>query len=218
VAVEKSGGEELAFEYGEHFGAHLEAMGAPFAKVLVRYNPERDADLNARQAATLVQLADWLHAHDRKLLLELLVPATAEQLEAVAGDATRYDLDVRPALMVRAIEALRSAGVEPDVWKIEGLDRREDCQRLGALVRAGGRSQVSCMVLGRAADQARVDHWLRQSAGVPGYTGFAIGRTLWWDAIMAYLAGTLDRPAAVEAIGSAYRRAVGVFTGEPGVV
>jgi len=213
MTVEKSGGDELAFEYGDDFGAHLETFGPPFAKVLVRYNPGGDAALNARQAALLKQLADWLHDHRRKLLLEVVIPPTPAQLTTVGGDTHRYDAEVRPPLTLRTIASLHDAGVETDVWKIEGLDRREDCERVATLIRSGERrQQVGCVVLGRGASAARVDHWLRQAAGVPGYLGFAIGRTLWWDSIKGYLAGSLDRAAAVEQIGAAYRRAIDVYT------
>lgn len=213
MTVEKSGGDELAFEYGDDFGAHLETFGPPFAKVLVRYNPDGDAALNARQAALLKMLAEWLHDHRRKLLLEVVIPPTPAQLAAVGGDTHRYDAEVRPELTLRTIATLHDAGVETDVWKIEGLDRREDCERVGILIRSGERRrQVGCVVLGRGASAARVDHWLRQAAGVPGYIGFAIGRTLWWDAIKEYLAGSLNRAGAVARIAAAYHRAIDVYS------
>jgi len=212
MTVEKSGGDELAFEYGDDFGAHLEAFSAPFAKVLVRYNPDGDAALNARQAALLKLLADWLHDHGRTLLLEVVIPPTPTQLAAVDGDTHRYDVEARPELTLRTIAALHDAGVETDVWKIEGLDRREDCERVATLIRSGERrQQVGCVVLGRGASEARVDHWLRQAAGVPGYIGFAIGRTLWWDTVKEYLAGSLDRAGAVARIAAAYQRAIDVY-------
>jgi len=213
MTVEKSGGDELAFEYGDDFGAHLETFNPPFAKVLVRYNPDGDAALNARQAALLKMLAEWLHDHGRKLLLEVVIPPTSAQLVAVDGATHRYDAEVRPELTLRTIAALHNAGVETDVWKIEGLDRREDCERVGTLIRSGEhRRQVGCVVLGRGASAARVDHWLRQAAGVPGYIGFAIGRTLWWDAIKEYLAGSLNRAGAVAQIAAAYHRAIDVYS------
>ena len=41
--------------------------------------------------------ADWLHAHDRRFLFELLVPASAAQLAEVDGDTDRYDAELRPS-------------------------------------------------------------------------------------------------------------------------
>jgi myo-inositol catabolism protein IolC len=75
MPVEKSGQDEFDFEYGEEFGAHIEKFDPDFSKVLVRYNPDGDAEMNRRQAERLARLSDWLHEHDRKFLFELLVPA-----------------------------------------------------------------------------------------------------------------------------------------------
>jgi myo-inositol catabolism protein IolC len=211
MPVEKSGQEEFDFEFGPDFGAHIEKFDPTFAKVLVRYNPEGDRELNRRQAERLRQLSDWLHERDRKLLFELLVPATPAQLEQVGGDADRYDLELRPALLVGAIRELQEAGVEPDIWKIEGLDRREDCERVAEQARASGRDGVTCIVLGRGADEARVVHWLEQGAGVPGYIGFAVGRTLWWDELSHYVAGRLEREEAARRIAGNYERMIEAY-------
>jgi len=211
MPVERSGQDEFDFEYGDAFGEHVEAFDPTFAKVLVRYNPAGDAALNRRQVERLRRLSDWLHARGRKFLFELLVPPTPEQLRRVDGDEARYDREVRPDLMVRAIAELQEAGVEPDVWKIEGLDRREDCVRVSEQVRAGGRDRVACVVLGRGADEQAVVRWLEAAAGVVGYVGFAIGRTIWWDGVRAYLEGQASRDAAAEAIKTNYLRMVDVY-------
>jgi myo-inositol catabolism protein IolC len=212
MPVEKSGQDEFDFEYGDAFGEHIEAFDPRFTKVLVRYNPEGDQEMNARQALRLRTLSDWLHQRGRKFLFELLVAAEPHQLEQVGGDADRFDREVRPGLMVGAITELQDAGIDPDVWKIEGIDQREDCQRISETVRRSGRDHVSCVVLGRGADEARVIHWLQQGAGVPGYIGFAIGRTIWWDALKGYLADETDRADAAKTISENYRRMIEVYT------
>jgi myo-inositol catabolism protein IolC len=212
MPVEKSGQDEFDFEYGDGFGAHIEEFDPTFSKVLVRFNPEGDAGMNARQAERLKRLSDWLHERGRLFLFELLVPAEPHQLEAAGSDAGRYDTEVRPELMRRAIAALQEAGVEPDIWKIEGIDRREDCEAIAAQCRSGeGRANVACVVLGRGADDSAVDHWLRMGSGVPGYIGFAIGRTIWWDALKAYVDGDAGRDEASKRIASNYRRFVDVY-------
>jgi myo-inositol catabolism protein IolC len=211
MPVEKSGQDEFDFDYGEDFGAHIEQFDPTFSKVLVRFNPAGDAEMNTRQIARLKRLGDWLHENGRKFLFELLVPAEPEQLELVGGDADRYDKEVRPGLMMESIRALQDGGVDPDIWKIEGIDAREDCQRIADQVRSGGRDKVACVVLGRGANEDAVIHWLQQGAGVPGYIGFAIGRTIWWDALKAYLAGETDRPAAAKQIAQNYLRMIDVY-------
>uniref|UniRef100_A0A7C1FTR0 DUF2090 domain-containing protein n=1 Tax=Thermomicrobium roseum TaxID=500 RepID=A0A7C1FTR0_THERO len=211
MPVEKSGQKVFDFEYGEQFGEHILAFDPTFTKALVRYNPDDPSDTKKIQLERLKRLHDWLRERERRFLLELLVPATKGQLEQVGGDTERYDREIRPELTLQAIDEFYAAGVVPDIWKIEGLDRREDCERMAAKVRSGGRDAVSCVVLGRGADPARVDHWLRMGAGVPGYIGFAIGRTLWWEGVQGFLNGTLTREAAAEKIAANYRRAIDLF-------
>lgn len=211
MPAEKSGQEEFDFEFGVDYGAHIEAFDPAFTKVLVRYNPDGDAAMNRRQLARLRELSDWLHARDRKFLFELLVPPVPAQLESVDRDMNRYDLELRPELVLRTIQESQSAGVEPDIWKIEGLDRREDCERVAMRARSGGRDRVSCIVLGRGASEERVVHWLQQGAGVPGFVGFAVGRTIWWDPLKGWVDGTADRESSVGVIASNYRRMVDAY-------
>ncbi len=204
MSVEGSGSDEFQFEYGDDFAAHIQAFAPTFAKVLVRYNPQGDASLNARQTERLVRLSAWCRAHRQRLMFELLVPATAAQLAQAGGDAAAYDLAQRPDLMIESIRTLQQAGVEPDVWKIEGLDRRDDCARVVAAARVGGRTDVSCIVLGRGADDAKVSAWLRTAASVAGFIGFAVGRTSFWDAVAAFEAGTATRAEAAERIAGQF--------------
>ncbi|MEA2455611.1 MAG: hypothetical protein QOI45_1873, partial [Thermoleophilaceae bacterium] len=211
MPVEKSGQNEFDFEYGDEFGEHIERFDPDFSKVLVRYNPEGDAEMNTRQSERLKRLADWLHEHDRKFLFELLVPAEEHQLEQVGGDTDRYDAELRPELMRRAIVELQDKGIEADIWKIEGIDEQEDCDRIARTARRDGRDGVVCVVLGRGADDAKVEHWLRQGAPVEGYAGFAIGRTIWWDALKGFLDGNIEREDAAQQIADSYLRFVRVY-------
>ena len=210
--AEKSGQEEFDLEYGEEFQRHIEAFDPTFCKVLVRYNPEGDRVLNQRQAARLKRLSDYLARANRSLFMfELLVPAEKAQLEALKGDKKAYDLEVRPRLMVEAIRELQAAGVEPDLWKIEGLDRREDCQKIVATARAGGRDHVGCIVLGRGENDSKVREWLGVAAKVPGFVGFAVGRTVFWDPLVSWHAGKATRDEAAGRIASRYREFVNLF-------
>jgi myo-inositol catabolism protein IolC len=212
MPVERSGQNMFDFQYGEDFGAHIERFDPDFAKVLVRYNPEGDAAANADQLAKLKRLSDWLHAHDRRFLFELLVPAEEAQLESVGGDGERYDAELRPELMRRTIAAAQDAGIEVDVWKIEGVDARADCEMLVAQARSGpGREGVVCVVLGRGASDTKVDHWLEQAAPVDGFVGFAIGRSIWWDPLKSYVDGKTERSVAAQQIAANYLRFIKVY-------
>jgi myo-inositol catabolism protein IolC len=210
--AEKSGQEEFDFEYGEDFAKHVEAFHPTFCKVLVRYNPEGNRALNQRQAARLRRLSEFLHSQGRsRFMFELLVPPEKEQLDRLKGDRKAYDLELRPRLMVQTIQELQDAQVEPDVWKIEGLDRREDCEETVATARRGGRDQVGCIILGRGENDQKVREWLSTAATVPGFIGFAVGRTSFWDPLVQWRAEQITRDAAVAQIASRYREFVDIF-------
>ena len=212
MPVEKSGQDVFDFQYGDQFGDHIESFDPAFAKVLVRYNPEGDDDANRDQLDKLKRLADWLHSNDRKFLFELLVPAEPAQLESVGGDTDRYDAELRPELMRRTIAETQDHGIEVDIWKIEGVDERSDCEMLVAQARSGsGRENVACVLLGRGADDEKVDHWLTQAAPVEGFIGFAIGRSIWWDALKGFLGGDVPREDAAQQIADNYLRFIKVY-------
>lgn len=210
--AEKSGQDEFDFEYGKDFAQHIEAFRPTFCKVLVRYNPNGDSALNQRQAARLKRLSEYLHSESHRLFMfELLVPAEKAQLEGVKGDKKVYDLEIRPGLMVQAIQELQEAGVEADVWKIEGLDKREDCEKIVAAAHRDGRDKVGCIVLGRGENDEKVHEWLATAAKVPGFVGFAVGRTVFWEPLVAWREKKTSQEAAVAEIARRYRTFVDVF-------
>jgi myo-inositol catabolism protein IolC len=210
--TEKSGQDEFDFQYGDDFARHIEAFRPTFSKVLVRYNPEGDRAINQVQAVRLRRLSEYLADKcESYFMFELLVPAEKAQLDKVKGDKTAYDLRLRPRLMLEAIRQLQAAGVEPDLWKVEGLDRREDCQAIVAAARAGGRDSVGCIILGRGEDEQKVREWLGVAASVPGFVGFAIGRTDFWQPLTAWRARKMTREAAVAEIARRYREFVDIF-------
>jgi myo-inositol catabolism protein IolC len=210
--AEKSGQEEFDFQYGEDFARHIEAFGPTFCKVLVRYNVEGDKALNKEQAARLKRLSDYLAGKGQsRFMFELLVPAEAAQLEKLKGDKKAYELELRPQLMVRAIQELQDAGIEPDLWKIEGLDRREDCEKMVATARRGGRDKVGCIILGGGEDDEKVHEWLATAASVPGFIGFAVGRTVFWQPLVDWRAKKITREQAVDQMAKRYREFVDIF-------
>ncbi len=214
MSIEKSGSEEFEFEYGEDFAGHLEEFNPTFGKVLVRYNPEGDGRLNKRQEDRLRRLSEYLASTKRLFMFELLVPPEKAQLERLGGQAA-YDRELRPQLMIGAIRALQDAGVEPDVWKIEGLDLRQDCEEVVEVTRRDGRAKVGCIVLGRGSDEQSVLRWLRTAAGVVGFIGFAVGRTTWWDAMTSWLGKEISSDAAIAQISTRFHEWVDVFEKTP---
>jgi 5-dehydro-2-deoxygluconokinase len=211
MPAEKSGQNNFDFEYGDEFGQHIESFDPDFVKVLVRYNSDGDAQMNETQLGELKRLSDYLQETGRKFLFELLVPAEDAQLESVGGDTDRYDAELRPQLMRRAIEDIQDFGIVVDVWKIEGVDAREDAEMLAEVTRRDGRDGVKCVLLGRGASNDKVDHWLQQAAPVEGFIGFAIGRSIWWDALKGFLEGSIERADAAEQIADNYLRFIKVY-------
>ncbi|HEY5261822.1 MAG TPA: DUF2090 domain-containing protein [Solirubrobacteraceae bacterium] len=211
MPAERSGQNMFDFQYGDQFGEHIERFDPDFVKVLVRYNPGGDSQENGVQLQKLKRLSDWLHSKERKFLFELLVPAEEAQLQSVDGNTERYDAELRPELMRRTIAEIQDAGIEVDIWKIEGVDERSDCETLVAQARVGGRDGVVCVVLGRGADDAKVDHWLAQAAPVEGFVGFAIGRSIWWNPLKEYVDGKIERSAGAREIAENYLRFVKVY-------
>ncbi len=207
LTMEKSGQEEFRFEY-DNYTTHLERLRPTYAKVLVRYNPEGDAALNQRQVARLKELHDYLAGQPTQFLFELLVPPTPEQAQN-----PDYDTAVRPALTRRAIAELDGAGIKPDVWKLEGVETRGDVEAHVAAVTANN-PEARIIILGRGADDDHVAHWLEVARGVKGVIGFAIGRTIFWDAITKLHTNQFSHEEAVQAIAEKYTHFVKVWKGE----
>lgn len=202
MPVEVSGSSRLEFEYGEHFGEHIEAFDPDWVKVLVRFNPADPGELQHAQTRTLRQLHDWVTGHQRRWLLELLVPATREQL-AAHEDQALYDEEARPGLTAQVIAGLTAAGVRPDLWKLEGYETTAGAQLVLDTVRSASPGS-ECIVLGRNAPQRQLDHWLDIAAPLPGYAGFAIGRSNWNEPLADFLAGRQDEASTQDRIAERY--------------
>ena len=208
--VEKSGQKVFDFEYGAQFGEKINEIGADFIKILVRWNPD-DEEVRSTQGARIKELSDWLTENDKKFLLEFLVPATEEQLASVGNDQARYDSEIRPKLAVKVVEEMREKGADPDIWKIEGLDTAEDCEKVAATIKTGDRENVIAVVLGRGATDEKVNEWLRAGSSVDGYKGFAIGRSIFWNALKSFHEGEKSRDEAVTEIAESYLGFLSVY-------
>jgi myo-inositol catabolism protein IolC len=204
VPIERSGRDWFELEWGEAWLERLRRVAPDYAKVLIRDNPDFPACERHDQLARLGEVSRTLSAEGVPLIYELLVPATEAQLAAVAGDGEAYDRDARPELTTQVIADNQQAGIEPAIWKVEGLETTQAAEAVVAQARSGGRDDVDAIVLGRDAPADRLYHWLDIAAPVDGFVGFAIGRSIWEDVIRAHLAGTLDDSNAVREIAARY--------------
>jgi len=203
--VEKSGQETFDFEYGRDFRDHIAKVNPDFVKVLCRYNPDGSFQKNRGQLARLKILSDFCHEKKYRFMFELLVPATSDQLTSVESDLLRYDYELRPALMLRAMEEIQNYGIEPNIWKIEGVHKRIDCEKLSQQARVDGRDEVGLIVLGRGKDEKALKEWLTLASQVSGFCGFAIGRTVWESALLQLKNNEISIQTAANLIAKKYK-------------
>jgi myo-inositol catabolism protein IolC len=203
MPMEKSGQDEFDFEYGEKYPMHIDAFDPTLVKVLVRYNPEGDIMMNKRQLVRLKGLSSYLQSIRRPFLFELLVPATKEQLARFSDSKEDYDRELRPKLMVKAMEQIQDAGIEPTIWKLEGVEKAVDAKALVKAAQRDGR-KAGVITLGRGESRQKVQEWLKVGARIPGIIGFAVGRTIFWEPLAEYRAGKSDKRAAIEGVARNY--------------
>lgn len=189
LTVEKSGQKEFTFEYGADFKNHIEKYQPTFAKALIRYQP----DLNW---TNLKVLSDYCHGHEYKFLLEVLTE------NKTANEA------------ILAIKDFQNINIEPDIWKLEGMDNENDYQNIVAQAQSEGRSNVGIVVLGRGADQKTVEQWIEIGAKVKGIIGFAVGRTVFWDTLIEYKNGNIDKEKAIGNISNNFLHFYKIFTNQ----
>lgn len=211
MPIEKSGTELFELEYGEHYPEHLDSFDPDFFKVLVRYNPADEASDRKIQIERLAKVSAWAASTGWRWLFELLVPPTREQL-AQNEDQLHFDREARPGLTAEAIAAFSDGGVHPTVWKLEGYETTEGAEEVLRAVAAQTETPAECIVLGRNAPIEQVEHWLSVAAPLPGYAGFAVGRTNWEAALQDFLAGRISRDDAIATIGGRYRTLIDVYT------
>jgi 5-dehydro-2-deoxygluconokinase len=203
MPIEASGEEWFHFAYGDEWQRHAEYFATDHAKVLVRDNPGLDAAQRQEQAERLAEVSRWAVANNRSLILELLVPPTPAEDQVDANGRHIYYDKLRPKNTLTVIEYLQDHGVEPAIWKVEGLDDHDDAVAVVNTARRDGR-RADCIVLGRHAPHDQLDHWLEVAAPVPGFIGFAIGRSIWWDPLHAHLRHHCTASEARRRITGAY--------------
>ena len=213
VAFERSGQAVLDFEHADWAARLRQLVGtadrrAGLAKLLVRHRADDDAAARKVQLERLRQFSAACASAGVEFLLELLTPFRDD--ERATHDDRELENVVRPRLVADAIGEIQAAGVEASVWKVEGVSDVAGCASIVAAARAGGRDDVGVVVLGAGAPTDTVASWLRAAAAA-GYTGFAVGRSIWADAVRALDAGELEPVAAGAQIAANYLEMIDVF-------
>jgi myo-inositol catabolism protein IolC len=219
TCIEKSGQDIFDFEYGARWQDHIRFIGPDMVKVLVRHHPADPERDRVEQMTRLHQVSAELHAGHRRFMFELLLPPATDE-EKAAGE--RYDKELRPRRMVESMRELQEFGIEPDIWKLEGVETADQAGTVAEAARSGraadgrGRGKVGCIVLGRGSDKAQVHRWLRTAAPVPGWIGFAVGRTNFAAAVQRFIADPAQERDAVEEIARNYKECVDAWQGAAG--
>jgi len=218
LPVEKSGKKEFEFQY-EDFADHIERFHPKFVKALVRYNPQDPQDSKKRQKNNLKKLSDYCEKNNHKFLLEVLVIPTQAQLKEI-GTKQMFDSKLRQELIIEAIKDFQNSGIEPDIWKLEGFDKEESYKEIIEEIKAGGRDNVNLIILGRGEKKEEVEEWLE--AGVKemltigsrteGVIGFAVGRTVFWNAVEKFHRGQIGKAEAIQTISENFQHFYKVFT------
>ncbi len=189
LTTEKSGQKKFEFEYGDDFEGHIKKFNPTFVKALVHYQENEDFGKDE-----LKKLNDFCKTSNFKFLIEILT-----------------DADEKSELTKTAILEFQELGIEPDVWKIEGMNRPEDYSAVISQARSGGRDNVAIVVLGRGESVENVNIWLKAGAKVDGVVGFAIGRSIFWQPLEDFHKGKITREAAAKQIGQSYMQFYKVF-------
>ena len=189
LAVEKSGQRLLDFEHGQEYVAHIEALKPVFIKALVRYNPRDPEADRMLQQGKLKEITAVAREHNTKLIIEVRIPATPEQMVQVDNDDRRYDLEIRPNLATQTVSELRAGGADPDIWHIEGFELPVHYENVVEQIQMNDRENVGMVIMSRGASFPQVESWLTVGAGVDGIIGFSVGRTAFQNAIKQFRAG-----------------------------
>jgi len=189
--AEKAGAIPLAWAT-DPFSA---ALTGAFVKVLARYRPDDDADILAAQWAKLDALQAWCRGAGKPLVLEVLVARTHEPED-------QFEASGRPAMLAGFIAEAYRRGLTPEFWKIEGTLAPEGARAIDAAIAA----HPSCrqIILGKAADLSTIDRWFAACAASTTASGFAIGRSVFWEPSAAFLTGNMSAQDAAGAIATTY--------------
>lgn len=219
LPVEKSGQTEFDFQYAD-FGEHIEKFHPSFVKALVRFNPGDGEDLKQRQKLKLKQLSDYCHDNNHKFLLEVLVIPTEAQLKEV-GSQLSFDRKTRPVLAEQVIREFQDFGIEPDVWKMEGFDQAWCYKEIIKTIKRDNRINVNLIVLGRGGSVEDVEKWLEVGereeifevgGKVEGVIGFAVGRTVFWEAIEKFHKREIGKAEVIQTVSRNFQNFYQIFT------
>lgn len=211
MPIEASRTKILQLQYPQDYKERFTRFDPHCVKALVFHNPADDTDRKKEQVRLLREIESFARSQDRDFLLEVLITPTDDQLRDCAGDKTTFRTDLFPRLLVESIAELQDEGIEPDIWKVEGLASTQETMEVATQATSQGRSHVRCVVLGSGESQETVSQWLANASTVPAFSGFAIGRTVWHQPIADVFSGKISREESVTTMADTFRSLISEF-------
>jgi len=187
----------------------LRTTGGGLGKVLVRWFPDDSALDRRRRLAELGRLDNLVADAGAGFLLELLVSPAADGI-ASGRSRQHWEETVLPVYQREAIEEILDSGVTPQVWKIEGHPDADAAAALSELV-GSTRRDASVLVLGGGAEIGHLRRVFSCADHDGRFTGFAVGRSIWWKPTAAFCRGEITEASARSAIGDNFLAVIDTF-------
>ena len=184
--IEQAGSYPVEWLCGEELHEHLLSRPSEwFIKVLWHYHTDLPAAEKERQLIQLKRLEEICQLLDRRLMLELILPAHLSQ----DGNA-----------MADAIDEVYEAQITPFWWKIMALDTKMEWQHVTAALDRHD-SEAGIIVLGKNAPLETFPAWFKTLRSTPHTCGFAIGRSIFWKPWESFISGSMapdEIPSIIE--------------------
>ncbi|HNZ86470.1 MAG TPA: DUF2090 domain-containing protein [bacterium] len=191
VSAEKSGQDFFDFEYGKNFRTHIKNNKANFVKILVRYDYRKD---NKNQLKKIKTLYDFCKKNKFDLLLELLTPNFSNKFYFTQ----------------KAVEEILSYKIFPCIWKIEGYEKKSDWDKVIKSIKIYQKNPKIIM-LGRGESLLLIKKWIKSAKGFKEIIGFAVGRTIFLEAISDFYKNKITRDEAIKKIASRYLNIINLW-------
>jgi myo-inositol catabolism protein IolC len=214
MPIEASRTKALELQFPDDYQSRFEKLNPHCVKALVFHNPADDAARKAQQLGLLLDIGVFAQEQERDYLLEVLINPSPEQLAECGGDHNIFREKLFPQLLIHSIAEMQDFGIDPHIWKIEGLETLEDTKAVAAQAVSGGRDDVRCVVLGSGESPAKVASWLKNASAVPQFSGFAIGRTVWHQPLVDLFSGEISRAEAVTQMALTFTNLIKGFNRE----
>ncbi|MBI4924099.1 MAG: 5-dehydro-2-deoxygluconokinase [Devosia nanyangense] len=180
--IELPGSRPLRFEFSQDLSRFTEWPVDHCIKVLCFYHPDDAAPLKAEQIERLRQAYDAARRIGRELLIEIIASRNG-----ALGDTT----------VSRVLSELYDAGLKPDWWKLEPQSSRGAWGEIDRVIEARDPYCRGVVLLGLEASEPELERGFAAARSARTVKGFAVGRTIFAEAVRAWLAGTMSDEQAV---------------------